>query len=496
MCIGFSQLSPQFAIEKRLAFGEADLILANVRKTKIICTLGPASKSSETLRQMMSAGADVFRLNMSHAEHAWVREIVPRIRSIAAELDRPAGLLLDTQGPAIRTGQLKTNLKLKPGDILEFTVRGAKSEEEYSVDVNYDGLIDDISVGDTVLVDNGVIRLLVLEKKRNRIRCKVLTPGSLGSRRHINLPGVRVNLPPLTAKDIEDVTLGAELEVDFVALSFARQVSDLEELRNLVKKLGSTAQIIAKIEDQSAVRQIDEMIDAADAVMIARGDLGIEMAMEELPIIQRRIVKRCLRMGKPVIVATHMLESMIENPVPTRAEITDVANAVFEQADAIMLSGETTVGRYPVECVKVFDRVARRIERSGGAGYGAEALLEDNRQKAVAAAVVLANSLDRAKLVVFTHHGTMARHVSNMRPEHAPIFAFTSSERVYRQLALSWGTHPILIGFTDDPKQTVDAALKHLHDVKLTEPKDNLVILTDMVASGLKVDSIQLRQAK
>jgi pyruvate kinase len=405
-------------------------------------------------------------------------------------------ILLDTQGPAIRTGELKTDLQLKPGDIIEFTVRGAKSEEKYSVDVNYDGLVNDISVGDTVLVDNGVMRLLVLGKKRNRIRCKVLTPGTLGSRRHINLPGVHVNLPPLTKKDLADVALGVEVGVDFVALSFARQKSDLEELRGIVKKLGSAAQIVAKIEDQSAVRQIDEMINAADAVMIARGDLGIECPMEELPIIQRRIVKRCLRIGKPVIVATHMLESMIENPVPTRAEITDVANAVFEQADAIMLSGETSVGRYPVECVKVFDRVARRIERSGGAGYGVDALLEDNRQKAVAAAVVLANSLDRAKLVVFTHHGTMARYVSNMRPEHAPIFAFTSSERVYRQLVLSWGTHPILIGFTDDPKQTVDAALKHLRDVKLTEPKDNLVILTDMVASGLKVDSIQLRQAK
>ena len=238
------------------------------------------------------------------------------------------------------------------------------------------------------------------------------------------------------------------------------------------------------------------MIDAADAVMIARGDLGIECPMEELPIIQRRIVKRCLRIGKPVIVATHMLESMIENPVPTRAEITDVANAVFEQADAIMLSGETSVGRYPVECVKVFDRVARRIERSGGAGYGADALLEDNRQKTVAAAVVLANSLEHAKLVVFTHHGTMARYVSNMRPEKAPIFAFTPSERVYRQIALCWGTRPILIEFTDDPNETVEAALKYLRDEKLTEPEDNLVILSDMLASGLKVDCVQLRQAK
>src|SRR2546423_9748445 len=250
-----------------------------MRKTKIICTLGPATEKPETLRGLLSAGADIFRFNMSHAKHEWVREIVPRIRKIASEIPRPVAILLDTQGPAIRTGELKSNLKLKPGDILEFTVRGAKSEEKYSVDVNYEGLINDISVGDIVLVDNGVMRLLVLEKKRNRIRCKVLTRGMLGSRRHINLPGVRVNLPPLTKKDLKDVALGAEIGVDFVALSFARQKSDLEELRRVVKKLGSAALIVAKIEDQGAVRQIDEMIDAADAVMIARGDLGIECPM-------------------------------------------------------------------------------------------------------------------------------------------------------------------------------------------------------------------------
>ncbi|HMG06510.1 MAG TPA: pyruvate kinase, partial [Chthoniobacterales bacterium] len=220
-----------------------------MRRTKIICTLGPATSKTETLRLMMSAGADVFRLNMSHAEHSWVREIVPRLRRIAAKIPRPVAILLDTQGPAIRTGELKTDLQLKPGDIVEFTVRGAKSEEKYSVDVNYDGLINDISVGDIVLVDNGVMRLLVLEKRRNRIRCKVLTPGTLGSRRHINLPGVRVNLPPLTKKDLADVALGVELEVDFIALSFARQQSDLEQLRGVVKKLGGTAQIVAKIED-------------------------------------------------------------------------------------------------------------------------------------------------------------------------------------------------------------------------------------------------------
>jgi pyruvate kinase len=467
-----------------------------MRKTKIICTLGPATEKTETIRDLLNAGADVFRLNMSHAKHEWVREIIPRIRKIAAEIPRAAAILLDTKGPAIRTGELKSNLQLKPGDILEFTVRGAKSEEKYSVDVNYAGLVDDISVGDVVLVDNGVMRLLVLQKKRNRIRCKVLTEGVLGSRRHINLPGVRVNLPPLTQKDLEDVALGAELKVDFVALSFARKKSDLLELRKVLKKAGSNAHVVAKIEDQSAVRLIDEMIATADVVMIARGDLGIECPMEELPIIQRKIVKRCLRIGRPVIVATHMLESMIENPVPTRAEITDVANAVFEQADAIMLSGETSTGRYPVECVKVFDRVARRIERSGGAGYGKDAVLEDARQKVCAAAVLLANSLARAKLVVFTHHGTMARYVSNLRPENAPIFAFTSSETVFRQIVICWGTHPVMLDFADDPHLTIEAAIKYLSQEKLTEPGDNLVVLTDLLGGSDKVDGVQLRLAQ
>ncbi len=466
-----------------------------MRRTKIICTLGPASEKPEVLRQLMVQGADVFRLNMSHATHDWVRAIVPEIRRIAEELRRPVAILLDTQGPAIRTGDLHKDLPLTPGDILEFTVRGAKSEETFSVDVNYDELINDISAGDTVLVDNGVIQLLVLEKRHNRIRCKVLTPGVLGSRRHINLPGVRVSLPPLTQKDLDDVRLGAEVKVDFVALSFARQKSDVEELREVMRKLESTAQIVAKIEDQSAVAQIDEMIAAADVILVARGDLGIECPMEELPIIQRRIVKQCLHFGKPVIVATHMLESMIENPVPTRAEITDVANAVYEQTDAIMLSGETTVGRYPVKCVEVFDRVARRIERSGGANFADDALLLDARQKTVFSAVVLANSLPHAKLIVFTRHGTMARYVSNLRPAHAPIFAFTPSDHVCRQLALCWGTHPVLLPFTDDPNSTIERAEKYLCDAELARKGDNLVVLSDLRAGGAQVDSIQVRQA-
>src|SRR6266487_1959926 len=467
-----------------------------MRKTKIICTLGPATEKTEVLRQLIQKGSDVFRLNMSHATHEWVREIVPRIRMLAQKAGRAVALLLDTQGPAIRTGDLKASLHLKPGDILEFTVRRAKSKERYSVDVNYPGFADDVTVGGTILVDNGLIKLLVLDKGRNRVRCKVLTRAILGSRRHINLPGVHVNLPSLTKKDLADVSLGVEMGADFIGLSFVREKSDIEQLRKILSRKKSKAQIVAKIEDQLAVRSIDKMIESADVIMVARGDLGIECPMEDLPIIQRRIVKNCLRLGKPVIVATQLLESMITNPLPTRAEVTDVANAVFEQADALMLSGETTIGRYPVECVEVLNRVTTRIERSGGADYAKDALLENIRQKTVASAVALANSLEDSKLIVFTLHGRMARYASNLRPQRAPIFAFTPSEQVYRQLALYWGTFPVRIDFTGDPDQTIASAEKFLRGKKLAAPGNRMVIISDVRMGHAMIDSIQLRVVK
>ncbi len=464
-----------------------------VRKTKIIATLGPATESPEVIRQMIDAGVDIFRLNMSHGEHRWIREIVPRIRAAAVEADRVVAILMDTQGPAIRTGDLPAKLNLKRGDIFEFTVRGERSEEEFSVDVNYEGLIDDIDLGDTVLVDNGVIHMKVLEKRGRKIRCEVLTEGTLGSRRHINLPGVKVNLPPLTEKDIADVILGAELHVDILSLSFCREPGDVQVLRTLLWEHGSKARIVAKIEDQLAVKNIDGIIEAADAIMIARGDLGIECPMEELPIIQRKIVKRCLVMGKPVIVATHMLESMISSPVPTRAEVTDVANAVFEQADAIMLSGETTVGKYPIACVKALDKIARRIEWSGGAGYAASAAMVDDRQKTVRSAVVLADSFENAKIVVFTRRGSMVNFTSNLRPLAAPIFAFAPTIEICRKLALNWGTLPIHMPFDANPNRTIGAAERMLVAKNLVEPGDHLVIVSDLLAGEARFDSIQLR---
>ena len=465
-----------------------------MRKTKIIATLGPASESVEMLRSLVTAGVNCFRLNMSHATHDWVRAIVPRIRGVARELDLVVAIMMDTQGPAIRTGDLPAKINLKPGDIFEFTVRGARSAERFSVNVNYDGFIDDIGIGDTVLLDNGVIHMNVLEKVGDRVRCKVLTEGVLGSRRHINLPGVKVNLPALTEKDLADVEVGAQLGVDFVALSFCREAGDVLTLRKVLDEHGSSARIVAKIEDQLAVKNIGDIIRAADVIMVARGDLGTECPMEELPIIQRRIVKCCLELRRPVIVATQMLESMIVNPVPTRAEVTDVANAVFEQADAIMLSGETTTGKYPVECVRALDRIARRIEHSGGLGYAENAVLESDRQKTVRSAVVLANSLPAAKIVIFTRRGTMAALVAGERPKYAQIFAFATTWDLCRKLGMLRAVEPHYLPFDITPERTIASAENYLIEKGMVKGGDRLVIVTDIFAGEDRFDSIQLRR--
>ena len=288
-----------------------------LRKTKIIATLGPATDSAEMIARLIRAGVNVCRLNMSHAPHEWVRRVVKDIRAASTAAGCFTGIMMDTQGPAIRTGELGVPLDLRPGQKFTLTVRGERSEEERSVDVNYAEFVNDINVGDVVLIDNGAIEMKVLAKAGNKVECEVLTEGKLGSRRHINLPGVKVSLPALTAKDINDTKLGLELGVDYIALSFVREARDLLQLRELFYGNKTQPLVIAKIEDQQAVANLEDIVREADGVMVARGDLGIEIPYEELPIVQRRIVKTCLRQGKPVIVATHMLESMIESPMPT-----------------------------------------------------------------------------------------------------------------------------------------------------------------------------------
>src|SRR5215469_5286233 len=443
--------------------------------------------------RLIEAGVNVFRLNMSHAPHDWVRRVVKDIRSATATRRQFVAVMMDTQGPAIRTGELPVALDLRPGQKFTLTVRGERSEEVRSVDVNYENFVNDISVGDVVLIDNGAIEMKVLVKSGNKVECEVLTEGKLGSRRHINLPGVKVSLPALTAKDIKDVKLGLELKVDFVALSFVREARDLMQLRELFEDKNAPF-VIAKIEDQEAIKNLESIVQEADGIMVARGDLGIEIPYEELPIVQRRIVKTCLRIGRPVIVATHMLESMIDSPMPTRAEVTDVANAVFEEADAIMLSGETTVGKYPLKCIEVFDRIARRIERSGSAQFHDAAMLNTSRQKLVKSAVVMANELKAAAILVFTRHGSMARYAGWMRPHYSPIFAICDNQNCANELTLNWGVMPFVMPFDFiDPQNTVEMALKNLAEKGRLAQGATVVIIGAISVGTEIVDAVQMR---
>ena len=470
------------------------------RRTKIIFTLGPATDSEAMLEKLIGAGADIVRLNMAHASHDWTRTVVRRIRAVSARLGREVAVMMDIKGPEIRTGDLEAPIELQPGEIFDFTVKpGAdreNAEEIRSVDVNYQDLVNDIKVGDTVLVDNGLIRLEVLAKDHAHIRCRVLIPGQLSSRRHINLPGVNVNLPSFTAKDRADSLVGLEEGIDFLALSFVRTAADIILLRDFLAEQKSKVRIIAKIEDQSAITHLDDIVRACDGLMVARGDLGIECPLEELPVIQRRAVRACLAQGRPVIVATHMLESMITQPVPTRAEITDVANAVYELADCVMLSGETTIGKYPLECVQTLDRIARRIETEEDTDPREPAVFTGERMKVLHSAVVLANQVPHSKILTFTRHGFMAHGLAALRPVHSPILAFTPHVQLLRQLRLLRAVEPHLMPFASEPDSTIENAILHLKRIGRVQVGDKLVVATDILSQDRLVDSVQLRTVR
>ena len=475
----------------------------SIRRTKIIVTLGPATESEAMLEKLFRAGAGIVRLNMAHAKHDWTRLVIRRIRAVSARIGRDVAIMMDIKGPEIRTGDLTVPIELKAGEIFDFTVKpGASSpaieggEEIRSVDVNYPNLVNDIKVGDTVLVDNGLLRLEVLAKDEARIRCRVIIPGELKSKRHINLPGVKVNLPSFTEKDRADTTVGLEEGIDFIALSFVREAKDIAVLRAFLSEKKSRCRIIAKIEDQSAIDNLDSIVTACDALMVARGDLGIECPFEELPVIQRRAVRACLAQGRPVIVATHMLESMISQPVPTRAEITDVANAVFELADCVMLSGETTIGKDPLECVQMLDKIARRIEKEESGESRPPAVFTGERMKVLHSAVVLANELPRSKLLTFTRHGFMAQGLAMLRPVHSPIIAFTPSPEVFRQLRLLRGVAPVLMPLASEPDITIENAIALLRREGRIVPGDKLIVATDIVSQDRLVDSVQLRTVR
>ncbi len=467
---------------------------SQTRLTKIVCTIGPSTSSWDGLVALAHAGMNVARLNMSHGDHASHLQVIRNLKSLSKKLAHPVSILMDLQGPEIRTGELAESLDLKAGDVFYFSVL-ADDAEERSVHVNYLDLVNDLRVGERVTVDNGLINLEVLEVFEHRLKCRVLDGGTLGSRKHINLPGVRVNLPSITKKDRVDIAFAIEQDLDFIALSFVRGPQDVLEVRAIVDEAGGHQKLIAKIENQEGVDNFESILEAADGIMVARGDLGVELAFEELPVLQRDMVRSCAIAGKPVIVATHLLESMIDNPLPTRAEVTDVANAVYEQADAIMLSGETAAGKYPARCVEVLDTIARRIEPGPGMDFYKERPAPTTQRGHIAqGACRLADSLGARAIVVMTRRGYFGQLVASYRPQRAIIYAFTNMSTTRRKLWLNRGVIPFRMNLSRDPEKTIVNALAKLRERSVIEAGEPVVVVSDVATStGDLVTSIQVR---
>jgi pyruvate kinase len=464
------------------------------RHTKIICTIGPACDSTQTLKRMAGAGMNIARLNFSHGDHDSHLMAVRRIKSLNQKLNHAISILVDLQGPEIRTGELEHAVELKVGETLSLSISPVSDPEERSVHVDYQSLVKDLKSGDKVTVDNGLINLEVLEVNENRLLCKVTDGGRLGSRKHINLPGIRVNLPSITDKDKRDIQFAIKHELDFIALSFVRSPNDVNEAREIVDAAGGNAKLIAKIENQEGVDNFAEILAASDGIMVARGDLGVEVDFRDLPVIQRHIVRECARAGKPVIVATHLLESMRDAPMPTRAEVTDVANAVYEQADAVMLSGETATGRNPVRCIEVLDRIAKRIEREPGLDFHIDRSPQGPRDELARSACRIADALNSPAILVITRRGLLGQLVASYRPKRAIIYAFTNMSSVRRKLWLNRSIVPFVIDFSKNPEKTIQTALEKLAQRNRVLTGDPIVVITDVTSAAVSIPSIQVRE--
>jgi pyruvate kinase len=376
---------------------------------------------------------------MSHATHNSASQIINKINKINSSNDGTTSkiaILLDTQGPEIRTGDTNIPIDLNVGDEVTLTVRDEIDVETSSIKVNYKGLVHSVDVGSKITVDNGLINFKVLSKESDTLLCKVIHGGKLGSKRHVNLPGVRIDMPSITTKDIQDIEFGIKNGVDFIAASFVRTSDDLKILSDIINKKKSSSKIIAKIENQEGLDNIDDICSSAWGVMVARGDLGIETSLTDLPNIQRKIMYACAKWGTRSIVATHLLESMIENPTPTRAEVTDIANAIYEGADALMLSGETSIGKYPIECVEFIKSISEKTEKFKTLGYERHLITNSDWESIAVAAKNLAESIDADGIIAVTRTGATASYISNAKPNGIPIFTFTNNKNTLKQMSL------------------------------------------------------------
>jgi pyruvate kinase len=463
-------------------------------RSKIICTVGPATESINFLRKLHKAGMNVVRINMSHATHKSAKTIIDRIDKINqsdAARSSKIGILLDTQGPEIRTGDTSIPIELNVGDNVTLTIRDEIDVETSSIKVNYKGLINSVEVGSRISVDNGLINFKVLSKESETLQCKVLHGGKLGSKRHVNLPGVRVNMPSVTAKDIKDIKFGIKHNVDFIAASFVRSAKDLEMLHGVLKENKSEAKIVAKIENQEGLDNIDEICQSAWGVMVARGDLGIETSLTDLPNIQRKIMYSCAKWGKRSIVATHLLESMIENPTPTRAEVTDVANAIYEGADALMLSGETSIGKYPIDCVEFIKSISSKTEKFKTLGYERNLITSSDWEYIAVAAKNLAESINADGIIAVTRTGATANFISNAKPNGIPIFTFTNNKNTLKQLSLVGSSLAFYIPRLNNHEKTLKKAESVLK--KYYKKKQNLkFIMVSGIFSEDHSEAIQI----
>ncbi|AEV67765.1 pyruvate kinase [Acetivibrio clariflavus] len=459
-----------------------------MRKTKIICTLGPAVDNEDILRKLMLKGMDIARLNFSHGTHEEHKIRVDRLKKIREELNLPVALLLDTRGPEIRLGNFeKGEVVLKEGErfvLVNDDILG----DETKCSVSYKELYKDVKKGNRILINDGLVELEVINIKDKDIICEVLNGGTIGNHKGVNVPGVKVNLPSLTEKDIEDIRFGVENDFDFIAASFIRKASDVKDIKKVLEEFsGEDINVIAKIENREAIENVDEIIKVADGIMVARGDLGVEIPVEEVPVVQKMLIEKCYKTGKPVITATQMLDSMIRNPRPTRAEASDIANAIYDGTSAIMLSGETAVGKYPIETLETMAKIARKAEASIDYWDRFQKMQHDfspNVTNAIShATCTTAQDLKASAIITVTHSGHTARMISRFRPQ-CPIIATTVSPKVQRQLSLTWGVKPFLVKEASSTDEMFDDGVEKALESDLVRNGD-LVVITAGLPIGM-----------
>lgn len=460
-----------------------------MRKTKIVCTIGPTSESKEIFSELVKKGLNVARLNFSHGNHEEHLERIRMIKEVREELGIPIAILLDTKGPEIRTGDFEEGVaELKEGQEFILTTENVIGDES-KCSISYDKLPEDVKKGDRILIDDGLIELEVISTlDNNNIKCRVNNGGVVKNKKGVNVPGVKINLPATTKKDISDIEFGIENGIDYIAASFIRKAEDVHEIRRILEKNNAHhIQIISKIENQEGLDNIDEIIEVSDGIMVARGDLGVEIPTEMVPLAQKEMISKCNKVGKPVITATQMLDSMMRNPRPTRAEVTDVANAIFDGTDAIMLSGETAAGKYPVEAVRTMANIAERTEQS----LDYEAILKrraSDKETSVTYAVShatcnTAHDLGASAIISATSSGFTARMVSKFRPK-APIIAATTRPEILRRLVLVWGVKPVLIKDVNSTDEIFELSIDKAKEHGYIENGD-LVVITAGVPVGV-----------